>query len=77
MISDDSLDVTFCGEARPAAASAFGTDDARRYRTLIEQLPLVVYVDALDAASSNIFTSEQINGMVPDYVKCLTDCQGK
>ena len=32
----------------------------RRYRTLIEQLPLVVYVDALDAVSSNIFTSRQI-----------------
>ena len=29
----------------------------RRYRTLIEQLPLVVYVDALDSVSSNIFTS--------------------
>jgi diguanylate cyclase (GGDEF)-like protein/PAS domain S-box-containing protein len=32
----------------------------RRYRTLIEQLPLVVYVDALDSISSNIFTSRQI-----------------
>src|SRR5215471_4367138 len=32
----------------------------RRYRTLIEQLPLVVYVDALDEVSSNIFTSRQI-----------------
>jgi diguanylate cyclase (GGDEF)-like protein/PAS domain S-box-containing protein len=32
----------------------------RRYRTLIEQLPLVVYVDALDSVSSNIFTSRQI-----------------
>ena len=32
----------------------------RRYRTLIEQLPLVVYVDALDSLSSNIFTSRQI-----------------
>lgn len=32
----------------------------RRYRTLIEQLPLVVYVDALDDVSSNIFTSRQI-----------------
>jgi diguanylate cyclase (GGDEF)-like protein/PAS domain S-box-containing protein len=32
----------------------------RRYRTLIEQLPLVVYVDALDSNSSNIFTSRQI-----------------
>src|SRR5215470_11739851 len=32
----------------------------RRYRTLIEQLPLVVYVSVLDAVSSNIFTSPQI-----------------
>jgi diguanylate cyclase (GGDEF)-like protein/PAS domain S-box-containing protein len=32
----------------------------RRYRTLIEQLPLVVYVDELDSISSNIFTSRQI-----------------
>ena len=35
-------------------------EDARRYRTLIEHLPLIVYVDALDPASSNIFTSRQI-----------------
>jgi len=32
----------------------------RRYRTLIEQLPLVVYLDELNSASSNIFTSRQI-----------------
>ncbi len=36
----------------------------RRYRTLVEQLPLVIYVDALDAASSNIFTSPQIEGLL-------------
>ena len=35
-------------------------EDARRYRTLIEHLPLIVYVDALDSSSSNIFTSRQI-----------------
>ena len=41
------------------------TDDvARRYRTLIEQLPLVVYVDALDEISSNIFTSRQIEPLL-------------
>jgi hypothetical protein len=33
----------------------------RRYRTLIEQLPLVVYVDALDEVSSNIFTSLHVD----------------
>jgi len=37
---------------------------ARRYRTLIEQLPLVVYVDELDAVSSNIFTSRQIEPLL-------------
>jgi diguanylate cyclase (GGDEF)-like protein/PAS domain S-box-containing protein len=36
----------------------------RRYRTLIEQLPLVVYVDELDAMSSNIFTSRQVEPML-------------
>ena len=36
----------------------------RRYRTLVEQLPLVIYVDALDASSSNIFTSRQIEGVL-------------
>jgi diguanylate cyclase (GGDEF)-like protein/PAS domain S-box-containing protein len=36
----------------------------RRYRTLVEQLPLVIYVDALDAASSNIFTSPQIEELL-------------
>src|SRR3954447_20863224 len=36
----------------------------RRYRTLIEQLPLVVYVDALDEVSSNVFTSRQIEPLL-------------
>jgi diguanylate cyclase (GGDEF)-like protein/PAS domain S-box-containing protein len=36
----------------------------RRYRTLVEQLPLVVYCDALDESSSNIFTSRQIEPML-------------
>jgi diguanylate cyclase (GGDEF)-like protein/PAS domain S-box-containing protein len=47
--------------------SGSGTDAReieRRYRTLVEQLPLVVYVDALDAESSNIFTSKQIEPML-------------
>ena len=39
-------------------------DVARRYRTLIEQLPLVVYVDALDEVSSNVFTSRQIEPLL-------------
>ena len=36
----------------------------RRYRTLVEQLPLVVYVDALDEGSSNIFTSGKIEPLL-------------
>jgi diguanylate cyclase (GGDEF)-like protein/PAS domain S-box-containing protein len=52
--------------AAPVAFREYGEDDlspdevVRRYRTLIEQLPLVVYVDELDSISSNIFTSRQI-----------------
>jgi diguanylate cyclase (GGDEF)-like protein/PAS domain S-box-containing protein len=51
------------GESTPAESTAYD-DVARRYRTLVEHLPLVVYVDALDAASSNIFTSSQVESMV-------------
>jgi diguanylate cyclase (GGDEF)-like protein/PAS domain S-box-containing protein len=36
----------------------------RRYRTLIEQLPLVVYLDELNSVSSNIFTGRQIEPML-------------
>ncbi len=36
----------------------------RRYRALLERLPLVVYVDALDAVSSNLFTSRQIEPLL-------------
>ena len=43
---------------------ASSDDVARRYRTLIEQLPLIVYVDALDEVSSNIFTSRQIEPLL-------------
>jgi diguanylate cyclase (GGDEF)-like protein/PAS domain S-box-containing protein len=57
--------------AAPVAFREYGDDDrlspneiGRRYRTLIEQLPLVVYVDALDAVSSNIFTSRQIEPLL-------------
>lgn len=45
----------------PSATDGTSYDEiVRRYRTLVEQLPLIIYVDALDAASSNIFTSPQI-----------------
>jgi diguanylate cyclase (GGDEF)-like protein/PAS domain S-box-containing protein len=55
------------GTAAAAAAHETATDAReieRRYRTLVQQLPLVIYVDALDEASSNIFTSAQIEPML-------------
>jgi diguanylate cyclase (GGDEF)-like protein/PAS domain S-box-containing protein len=56
-----------CGPHVETADSA-GAGDAReierRYRALVEQLPLVVYIDALDETSSNIFTSEQIEPLL-------------
>jgi diguanylate cyclase (GGDEF)-like protein/PAS domain S-box-containing protein len=62
----DSLNVS----AAPVSFREHDGDDlspdevGRRYRTLIEQLPLVVYVDELDSISSNIFTSRQIEPML-------------
>ena len=35
-----------------------------RYRTLVEQLPLVTYIDAADEVSSNIYTSPQIESVL-------------
>jgi PAS domain S-box-containing protein len=36
----------------------------KRYRTLVEQLPLATYIDALDATSSAIYMSPQIESML-------------
>jgi diguanylate cyclase (GGDEF)-like protein/PAS domain S-box-containing protein len=35
-----------------------------RFRVLVEQLPLVVYIDAIDDASSNIYSSPQVEAML-------------
>ena len=35
-----------------------------RFRALVEQLPLVVYVDAIDDESSNIYSSPQVEAML-------------
>ncbi len=35
-----------------------------QFRTLVEQLPLVVYIDAIDDASSNIYSSPQVEAML-------------
>ncbi len=55
-------------------------EEARRatiqYQSLVEQLPLVTYIDALDAISSNIFTSPQVEpllGYSPDEWKTHPD----
>jgi len=50
--------------ATAAAVEGEAREIERRYRTLVEQLPLVVYVDALDEASSNIFTSGGIEPLL-------------
>ncbi len=52
----DLRDLTL-GEERLRAAEL-------RYRTLVEQLPLVVYVDAIDAVSSNLYTSPQVEPLL-------------
>jgi len=35
-----------------------------RYRTLVEQLPLAVYIDRMNSTSSNVYTSPQIEPML-------------
>jgi diguanylate cyclase (GGDEF)-like protein/PAS domain S-box-containing protein len=50
--------------ATAAAVEGEAREIERRYRTLVEQLPLVVYVDALDKGSSNIFTSGGIEPLL-------------
>jgi PAS domain S-box-containing protein len=59
-----------CVSAVPVAFGQSGddlrsTDEVvRRYRTLVEELPLVLYVDDLDAVISNIFTSPQLEELL-------------
>jgi two-component system cell cycle sensor histidine kinase/response regulator CckA len=51
--------------SRPEALPDDGLRAAeRKYRSLVEQLPLVTYIDALDSASSNIYTSPQIEELL-------------
>jgi two-component system cell cycle sensor histidine kinase/response regulator CckA len=59
MILATSRDVTERRDAEEALRAA-----ERKYRSLVEQLPLVTYIDALDSSSSNIYTSPQIEGLL-------------
>jgi diguanylate cyclase (GGDEF)-like protein/PAS domain S-box-containing protein len=66
-LSSPDLRLVDCGvDGKRTAAAVEGEarEIERRYRTLVEQLPLVIYVDALDEASSNIFTSDQIEPLL-------------
>jgi diguanylate cyclase (GGDEF)-like protein/PAS domain S-box-containing protein len=54
-----AIDIT----ERVRADDAF-RDAETRYRTLVEHLPLAVYIDRVDAASSNLYTSPQIEAML-------------
>ena len=49
---------------REREAEARAADVERRYRTLIEQLPLVTYIDAPDESITNLFVSPQIDELL-------------
>ena len=53
------VDITKEKEAETRAAEV-----EQRYRTLVEQLPIVTYIDAPDESLANIFVSPQINDLL-------------
>lgn len=51
-------------ELAAAASRAERRRSELRYRRLVEHLPLVTYIDALDATSSNLYSSPQVEQML-------------
>jgi PAS domain S-box-containing protein len=49
---------------REKEAEARATDVERRYRTLVEQLPMVTYIDAPDESLANFYVSPQIEKLL-------------
>ncbi|HEX6401544.1 MAG TPA: PAS domain-containing protein, partial [Actinomycetota bacterium] len=49
---------------REKEAEARAADAERRYRTLIEQLPMVTYIDAPDESLTNLYVSPQIEDLL-------------
>jgi PAS domain S-box-containing protein len=45
-------------------AEARASEVEHRYRTLVEQLPIVTYIDVPDASLANLFVSPQVNGLL-------------
>jgi PAS domain S-box-containing protein len=49
---------------REREAEARAADVEQRYRTLIEQLPMVTYIDAPDESLTNLYVSPQVNELL-------------
>ena len=49
---------------REKEAEARAAEVEHRYRTLIEQLPIVTYIDAPDESLANLFVSPQVNDLL-------------
>jgi PAS domain-containing protein len=53
-------DVT-AGQAENPTSPEDPNEAERRYRLLVEQVPAIIYMDAVDEYSTNIYTSPQID----------------